>query len=100
MNYQVQLTNHAKADLKRISEADLKVVVRNLTELEENPHKGDLLKGSLKGVRSLKFSLSGGEHRAVYYVITEDQTCLVFMVRPRERFYEAAERRYKALTIL
>jgi hypothetical protein len=51
----------------------------------------------LRGVRSLEFSLPGGEHRAAYYVLIDDRVCLVFAIGPHENFYRLAERRYEAL---
>lgn len=97
MSYRVQLTSSAQADLRRLAKPDLEVALQQISELEKNPFKGETLKGSLRGARSLKFSLSGGEHRAAYYVVTEDKTCVVFMVKSRERFSEEATRRFKAL---
>lgn len=56
-----------------------------------------MLKGSLKGVRSLKFSINGVAYRAAYIVLKGERTCLIFMVGPHEGFYKEAERRAKSV---
>jgi mRNA-degrading endonuclease RelE of RelBE toxin-antitoxin system len=94
--FAVHLTRPAEKDL-----ADLKTYRRRTEEellaLEDDPTAGKALKGSLAGVRSLDFSLPGGEYRAAYVVHGELRVCLVFIIGPREGFYEKAERRYAAL---
>jgi mRNA-degrading endonuclease RelE of RelBE toxin-antitoxin system len=39
----------------------------------------------------------GGAYRAVYVVLEEHHTCLVFIVGPHENTYDKAERRLAAL---
>ena len=68
-----------------------------LAALEADPSRGHLLRGSLLGARSLEFSLPSGAHRAAYFVLTEDHTCLIFAVGHHENFYAEAERRCRAL---
>ncbi len=70
---------------------------RALRDLRENPFKGHSLTGSLKGARSLEFSLPGGAYRAAYVVLADERTCLVFAVGPHENVYKLAERRFHAL---
>jgi hypothetical protein len=77
---------------------DGKAALRAIMALRDDPQRGHMLKGALsRGTRSLEFALPGGAYRAAYYVITEDERCLVFMVGPHERFCEEAERRAAAL---
>jgi mRNA interferase RelE/StbE len=97
VSYRIEFTRLAEKDLRRLSRSDGKVALCAIRALQDDPQKGHLLKGTLKGARSLEFSLPGGAYRAAYYVITEDERCLVFMVGPHERFYEVAERRAAAL---
>jgi len=94
--YRVELTRQAEKDLKDLR-AYLPRVLKALAALETQPFKGHTLKGSMRGVRSLEFSLPGGAHRAAYFVMVDEHTCLVFMVGAHEGFYEAATRRYEAL---
>jgi len=94
--YQIKLTQHASKDLDRLKEQNTKVL-KALEALKEKPHLGHMLKGSLKGVRSLKFNINGVAYRAAYVVLEEERTCLVFMVGPHEGFYKEAERRAKSV---
>ena len=67
-------------------------------QLQDEPYKGHALSGNLRGSRSLEFSPKGsGVFRAVYVVIEEERTCLVFIVGPHENIYDRAERRVAAL---
>lgn len=66
--------------------------------LETRPDAGEELQGSLKGVRSLKFSLKGiGECRVAYYKLSSDRICLLFLIATRENFYAEATRRVEAV---
>jgi mRNA-degrading endonuclease RelE of RelBE toxin-antitoxin system len=95
--FSVELTREAERDLKRLrpwTEQALRTILR----LEENLNLGHPLTGSLKGARSLEFSLRGsGVFRALYVVLDDNQSCLVFMVGPHENIYDKAERRVAAL---
>jgi len=55
--YKIELTQHASKDLDRLKEQRAKVL-KALNALKEKPHLGHMLKGSLKGVRSLKFNIN------------------------------------------
>ena len=92
----MELTRQAEKDLKDLR-AYLPRVLKSLKALETDPFKGHTLKGSMRGVRSLEFSLPGGAHRAAYFVVVDERTCLVFMVGAHEGFYDVAARRYEAL---
>jgi mRNA interferase RelE/StbE len=94
--FEVQLTAQAEKDLKTLRPY-LPKVMRALLALEQNPLKGHTLTGSLRGVRSLDFSLPGGAYRAAYFVVVDDHVCLVFAIGPHENYYREAERRYEAL---
>ncbi|WP_107689592.1 type II toxin-antitoxin system RelE/ParE family toxin [Coprothermobacter proteolyticus] len=95
--YKIELTQHALKDLDRLKEQSAKVL-KALSALKEKPHLGHMLKGSLKGVRSLKFNINGVAYRAAYIVLEKERTCLIFMVGPHEGFYKEAERRAKSVT--
>jgi mRNA-degrading endonuclease RelE of RelBE toxin-antitoxin system len=95
--FEVELTREAEKDLKRLRPWK-EQATRALVELEEDPYLGHALTGSLRGTRSLEFSLRGsGVYRAVYVVIENARVCLVFIVGPHENIYDKAERRVAAL---
>lgn len=94
--YRLELTRQAAKDLKPLRSWEQRVR-EELLALETDPQKGRPLKGSLAGARSLEFSLPSGEHRAAYFVITEDRVCLIFAIGHHENFYTEAERRCEAL---
>ena len=94
--YRVRLTRQAEKDVSRLRSLQAKAL-RALLALEQDPYKGHALTGSLRGVRSLEFSLPGGAYRAAYVVLEQERTCLVFLVGPHEGFYHKAERRAEAL---
>jgi len=95
--YKIELTQHALKDLDKLKEQSANVL-KALSALKEKPHLGHMLKGSLKGVRSLKFNINGVAYRAAYIVLEKERTCLIFMVGPHEGFYKEAERRAKSVT--
>lgn len=94
--FEVRLTRNAEKDLLGLRDLTEKAV-QEILALRENPYKGHPLKGSLRGVRALEFSLRGVAYRAAYVVLEDEQVCLVFIVGTHEGFYQKAERRAKAL---
>ena len=94
--FEVRLTRNTEKDLLRLRDLTQRAT-KEILALKENPYKGHMLKGSLRGARALEFSLKGVAYRAAYVVLEEEKVCLVFMVGPHEGFYEKAERRARAL---
>ena len=94
--YEVRLTRQAEKDLKDLR-GHVPRVLKAIAALRDDPLKGHTLKGSMRGARSLEFSLPGGAHRAAYFVVVDERTCLGFMIGAHEGFYEVAARRYEAL---
>lgn len=95
--FEVELTADAEKDLKRLRPWTDQAT-RAILRLEDDPYRGHPLTGSLRGVRSLEFTLKGsGAYRAVYVVLDDDRVCLVFLVGPHENIYDKAERRVAAL---
>lgn len=92
----IYMTAKATKDLEKF-DAFRDQVLQEITVLSENPYKGHSLTGSLKGFRSLEFTLPGGQYRAAYAVLEETRECIVFLVGPHEGFYKIAERRAKSL---
>ena len=96
-HFEVEFTRHAEKDRKalRAWNADL---LRHLAQLETNPEAGHLLKGALRGCRSLEFNLKGsGAYRAVYIADPTRQVCTIFLIGPHENIYREAERRVHSL---
>jgi mRNA-degrading endonuclease RelE of RelBE toxin-antitoxin system len=98
--YEVELTRQAEKDLDALGERNPAAhgeAVDALRTLETNPDAGHTLAGSLKGCRSLEFSVKGsGVYRAVYIQSAPERRCLVFIVGPHENIYAKAERRANA----
>lgn len=95
--YRVELTDAAKKDFKKHRQ-HREQIGEAIGQLEENPLAGHTLKGTLYGLRSLEFTVSGsGAFRAVYGVLDSDAVCLVVIVGPHENIYDRAERRVEAL---
>ena len=95
--YVVRFTRHAEKDLRGL-QAWENDVLRHIRQLEDNPHTGHTLVGTLKGCRSLAFNLKGsGAFRSVYYVLSEDRVRIVFLIASHENVYREAERRVAAL---
>jgi mRNA-degrading endonuclease YafQ of YafQ-DinJ toxin-antitoxin module len=92
--FSVRITRAVEGDLNDL-EPYRRQVVGKLLALEENPYMGHALKGALKGLRSLEFSLPGGACRAVYEVKKEEKACLMVIIGYHEGLYERAERRIK-----
>lgn len=95
--FAVEPTREAEKDLLRLRPWTAQAT-QAVFRLENDPYSGHSLTGSLKGARALGFTLKGGgAYRAVYVVLEETRTCLVFIVGPHENIYEEAERRLAAL---
>ncbi len=92
----MELLPAARKDLANLRPWGAKVL-ELLAELEINPLKGELLAGSLRGSRSLKFNLQGsGAYRAAY--IITGQTCIVYYIGTRENAYTEIARRAKRIS--
>ena len=94
--YTVHVTKSAEDDLKEFGSYKAKVI-QEILQLECNPLAGHALKGKLKGLRSLEFSLPGGECRAVYKIKDDRQICLVIIAGYHENIYDKAQRRIESL---
>ena len=94
--FAVEPTREAEKDLLRLRPWTAQAT-QAVFRRENDPYLGHSLTGSLKGARALGFTLKGGGYRALYVVLEETRTCLVFIVGPHENIYEQAERRLTAL---
>ena len=95
-SYEVQITKSVEDDLKDFG-SYRKKVIEEILVLEKNPMAGHPLKGKLKGMLSLEFSLPNGACRAVYKVKEDMQICLVIIIGYHENIYEKAQRRVEYL---
>lgn len=95
--FEVRLTRQARKDLDNLQGPWREKAVRHLLKLEENREDGELLSGDLYPSYALKFSLPGGEFRAAYVFLRSKKVFLIYLIGPRENFYELASRRMRAL---
>lgn len=95
--FDVEILPRAEKDLKRLRNHQPQAI-REILRLEDDPHLGHTLTGSLRGTRSLEFNLKGGgAYRAVYVVLDDHRVCIVFLVGPHENIYKEAERRWDSV---
>lgn len=94
--YTIHVTKSVEDDLNEFGSYKSKVI-QEILLLESNPLVGHALKGKLKGLRSLEFSLPGGECRAVYKIKDDKQICLIIIVGFHENIYDKAQRRVESL---
>ena len=95
--YEVEILRQAEKDLKDLRQ-NRAWAIQELLKLEGNPRLGHTLAGSLRGTRSLEFTLkSGGAYRAVYTILDDEHVCIIFLVKSHENVYKEAERRWDAV---
>lgn len=93
----IEFSRQAEKDLKGLG-VGAAPALQQIYTLATDPERGELLVGTLPGARSLHFTLpQGGQFRAAYAVLEDEEVCLVFMIAPRENFYKKASTRYLAL---
>lgn len=92
--HEVEILPRAEKDLKALKQNRAQAT-REILKLEEYPRLGHTLTGSLRGTRSLEFTLKGGgAYRAVYTILDEHRLCVVFLIGSHENIYKEAERRW------
>lgn len=94
--YTIILLPQAEKDLKRLRGLASRALAA-IRRLAAEPYAGHTLAGSLKGARSLEFSMPGGAYRAVYVVDEAAYECIVLVVGAHEGIYARAERRMRAI---
>ena len=99
--YTVEFTRLARKDLEALKSKNAAAhdeAVKVLAALEDDSQAGHTLTGSLKGCRSLDFSVKGsGQYRAVYIEVDKDRVCVVFIVATHENIYREASKRVAAV---
>ena len=83
MTYFVRIKGSAARELRRIQKPIRARIVEAIDGLAENPFKGSVLKGELRGLRRIRV----GEHRIVYEIQEEAIVVLVVRVRHRRDVY-------------
>ncbi len=79
MNYSVQIKQSAAKELARIGRSHRRRIIHAIDALAENPFKGSVLKGELRGLRRIRV----GDYRVVYEV--QDSVLVVLVVRVAHR---------------
>lgn len=100
MSWDVHIISQAEKDIQKLKleKEDFQKLMGEIAKLHGNPRLGGVLEGKLKEARSLTIRLKQRrEYRAAYVILPEEKACIVFIVGPRERFYEKANRRALAL---
>jgi mRNA-degrading endonuclease RelE of RelBE toxin-antitoxin system len=96
-NYSVEIIHLVKDDLKRL-ENQKEAAVNQIISLENDPiKKSKSLSGTLKGLRSFKFTLANGQYRAIFKIIEDNKVCLIIIVGSRQNIYLEAKRRVEFL---
>ncbi len=82
--YEVFLQDYAKKFLKKLDNSEKKKIIKKLKTLEEKPHSGKPLSGSLSGMRSLRIN----KFRAIYRIIKDKLIISVLEIGHRKNIYE------------
>lgn len=90
--YQRVITPSAKKSLRRLAK-DAQVELLNATTvLDNNPHAGEKLHGSLNFLFSFHFKYHNVHYRVAYSIKPESQLIIIHLVGPRENFYDRLKR--------
>jgi mRNA-degrading endonuclease RelE of RelBE toxin-antitoxin system len=94
----VVFTPRAEKDLERVSDVTVRRKIEEVVRgLSDDLSAGETLTGSMNGARALKFSTRQGEYRVAYVAQHVEHLAVVFLIGPRENFYETAKRRFRSL---
>jgi len=89
MRFDVQLTNTAQKELKRLPPKVKRQAVNALDVLENSPRAGSPLRQQLKGY----WSYHTGNYRIVYEIDDEKKVILVSHIKHRKNVYRNMQRR-------
>ncbi len=93
--YRRLVSNSAKRSIKKLPLAVRKALFEETQVLEQNPHIGEKLSGSLSSLHSFHFSVNGITYRSVYTVDEERQEITFHLAGVRENFYEKVKRMFR-----
>ena len=83
MTYSIQIKASAAKDLARITKPDRRRIAATIDLLAEQPHRGSLLKGELRGLRRIRI----GDYRVVYEVLDTELIVLIIRISHRREVY-------------
>ena len=96
-DYSIEIIHLVKDDLKKLKH-NKKIAVNQIISLENDPiKKSESLSGTLKGLRSFKFTLTDGQYRAIFKILEDNKVCLLIIIGSRQNIYLEAKRRVKIL---
>lgn len=91
--YQLNVTNQAKKDLKRLDRPIIKIILGILDDIAENPHAVESLHGNLSHLKKWSFTHLGIGYRIAYQIFETHIEVKVLMIGTRENFYDELKRR-------
>jgi len=91
--YQLNVTNQAKKDLKRLDKSTIKIVLDLLEDISENPHNGEPLYGGVSHLKKRSFTHLGIGYRIAYQIYEMHIEVKILMIGSRENFYDELTRR-------
>lgn len=83
MSFSIQIKRSAAKELARIANPDRLRIVLAIDGLVENPYKGSVLKGELRGLRRVRV----GDYRIVSELLDDTLVILVVHVAHRREIY-------------
>ncbi|MBI4276795.1 type II toxin-antitoxin system RelE/ParE family toxin [Candidatus Uhrbacteria bacterium] len=93
--YQRVITPSAKRSLHRLPRDVQEALLQVSRTLETRPFTGERLHGSLSFLFSLHFSCAGIQYRCVYAVDDTAYRVIIYLVGPRENFYDRVRRLFR-----
>ena len=96
-DYSIEIIHLVKDDLKRLKHQKEDAVNQIISLENEAIKKSKSLSGTLKGLRSFKFTLADGQYRAIFKILEDNKVCLLIIVGSRQNIYLEAKQRVKAL---
>ncbi len=83
MTYSIQIKASAVKDLARIAKPERQRIAAAIDLLAEQPHRGSLLKGEVRGLRRIRI----GDYRVVYEVLDNELIVLIIRASHRREVY-------------
>ena len=84
MSYSIRIKGKAARELRRVPKPERLRIIQAVDSLRENPLRGGVLKGDLRGLRRLRV----GQYRVVYEVQHTALIVLVVRVAHRRSAYD------------
>jgi addiction module RelE/StbE family toxin len=91
--YNLNFSNQAKKDLKRLDRPVIKAVLSILEDIAENPHAGEPLRGNLSHLKKWSINHMGIDYRIAYQIFEEYIEVKIMQIGTRENFYDELKRR-------